>query len=62
VRWSSWCAVYAWYAVTAVAGDPQDGGVFLPFFAVPCGAAVMMASSLVLALRPSATAYLIARG
>lgn len=56
------CAVYGWYAVTAVAGDPQDGGVFFVFFGVPCGAAVMTASSLLLALRPSATAYLIARG
>jgi hypothetical protein len=51
------CAVYGWFAVTAIAGDPQDGGVFFIFFGVPCGAAAVMASSLILALRPSATAY-----
>lgn len=51
------CAAYGWYAVTAVAGDPADGGVFFLFFALPCGAAAMTACSLFLALRPSATAY-----
>lgn len=51
------CAAYGWYAVAAVAGDPQDGGVFFIFFGVPCGVAVTTAASLSLALRPSATAY-----
>lgn len=51
------CAAYGWYAVAAVAGDPQDGGVFFIFFGVPCGVAVTTAASLFLALRPSATAY-----
>lgn len=51
------CAAYGWYAVAAVAGDPQDGGVFSVFFGVPCGAVAMTAGSLLLALRPSATAY-----
>ena len=51
------CAAYGWYAVEAVAGDPQDGGLFIVFFGLPCGVAVMTACSLLLALRPSATAY-----
>jgi hypothetical protein len=51
------CAVYGWYAVAEIAGDPQDGGLFLVFFGVPCGVAVMTAACLFLALRPSATAY-----
>jgi hypothetical protein len=44
-------------AVVEVAGDPQDGGLFPVFFGVPCGVVVMTAGSLLLALRPSATAY-----
>jgi len=48
------CAAYGWYAVAAVAGDPQDGGLFIVLLGVPCGVAVMTASSLLLALRPSA--------
>lgn len=51
------CAAYGWYAVAAVAGDPQDGGMFFLFFGVPCGVAVMTAASLRLTLRPSARAY-----
>jgi hypothetical protein len=51
------CAAYGWYAVEAVAGDPQDGGLFVVFFGLPCGVAVVTASSLLLALRPSATAF-----
>jgi hypothetical protein len=44
------CAAYGWYAVAAVAGDPQDGRLFAAFFGVPCGVAVMTLSSLLLAL------------
>jgi hypothetical protein len=55
------CAVYGWYAVAEIAGDPQDGGVFFVFFGVPCGVAVMTAGCLFLALLPSATAY-VSRG
>lgn len=51
------CAVYGWYAVEAVAGDLQDGGLFFVYFGIPCTAAVMTAGSVFLALRPSATAY-----
>jgi hypothetical protein len=51
------CAAYGWYAVAAIAGDPQDGGVFFLFFGVPCGVAAMTTASLFLALRPSARAY-----
>lgn len=50
------CAAYGWYAVTAVAGNPQDSEVFPVFVATPSAAALMTASSLLLALRPSATA------
>ncbi len=46
------CAAYGWYAVVAVAGDPQDGSLFTVFFGVPCVVAVMTVSSLLLALRP----------
>ena len=51
------CAVYGWYAVAAVADDPQDGGLFFVFFGVPCAVAAVTAASLLLALLPSATAY-----
>jgi hypothetical protein len=51
------CAAYGWYAVTAVAGDPQDGGVFFLFLGIPCSVAAMTAASLILALRPPATAH-----
>jgi hypothetical protein len=50
------CAAYGWYAVDAVAGDPQDGGLFVVFLGVPCGVALMTASSLILATRLPATA------
>jgi hypothetical protein len=49
------CAAYGWYAVYAVAGDVQDGGLFIVFIGVPCGVAVMTVSSLLLALRPDPT-------
>jgi hypothetical protein len=51
------CAAYGWYAVDAVAGDPQDGGLFFVFFGVPCGVAAVTVATLLLALRPSASAY-----
>jgi hypothetical protein len=51
------CAAYGWYAVDAVAGDPQDGGLFIVFLGVPCGVAVMTAGSMLLASRLSATMY-----
>jgi hypothetical protein len=51
------CAVYGWYAVDAVAGDPQDGQLLFLFLGLPCGVAATTAGSLFLALRPSATAY-----
>lgn len=51
------CAVYGWYAVEAIAGDPQDGRLLFLFLGLPCAVAATTAGSLFLALRPSATAY-----